>query len=306
MDIRFTEGIKSLYGSGMAEYSENCPLSNISTFKIGGNCDILVYPKNVYALKKIIELARQTNTPFAVFGRCSNVLFSDKGYSGAVICTTKMKSISRKGFFVTAECGVLLNDVSRFCMKSSLAGFEFGYGIPGTVGGAVYMNAGAYEHSVSEILTKCSYYSISTGQVYTLEKSQLDFSYRHSIFSGDEDKIILEATFELKQGDADEIKAQMDDYMSRRRSKQPLEYPSAGSVFKRCAGHFTGKLIEDLGLKGFSVGGAMVSTRHAGFIINYDNATAADVKALVEYIIEKVKDKYGLTLEREVIYFGEE
>lgn len=306
MNIRFTEGIKSLYGSGMVEYHENHPLSNISTFKIGGNCAMLVYPKNIYALKQIIELAKDTCTPFAVFGRCSNVLFSDKGYSGALICTTKMKSISRKGFEVTAECGVLLNDLSRFCMKAALAGIEFGYGIPGTVGGAVYMNAGAYEHSVSEIITECSYYSISAGEVFTMKNSELDFSYRHSIFTNDSDKIILEATFLLNGGDADVIKAQMDEYMSRRRSKQPLEYPSAGSVFKRCEGHFTGKLIEDLGLKGFSVGGAMVSTRHAGFIINYQNATACDVKELIDIIVLKVKEKYGLELVREVIYFGEE
>lgn len=306
MNIRFTEEIKALDSLGLVEYHEDYPLSAISTFKIGGNCAMLVYPKNINALKGVISLAKEEQIPFAVFGRCSNVLFSDKGYSGVIICTTKMKSISRKGREITAECGVLLSDISRFCMKSSLAGFEFGFGIPGTVGGAVYMNAGAYEHSVSEILKECSYYSVSTGEVCTLTNEELDFSYRHSIFTNDSDKIIIEATFNLENGNEQEIKAQMDDYMSRRRSKQPLEYPSAGSVFKRCEGHFTGKLIEDLGLKGFTVGGAMVSERHAGFIINYENATADDVKKLVLIICDKVKEKYGLELVREVIYFGEE
>ena len=306
MDIRFVEAIRNLANVGLVEYSENRPLSEISSFRIGGNCKMVVYPKNAEALKKTVEAACSTNTRFAVFGRCSNVLFSDNGYSGVIICTTKMNSISKDGMEVTAACGVSLYEITSFCMRNGLSGFEFGYGIPGTVGGAVYMNAGAYEHSVSEILTKCSYYDVNTREIVTLESNQLDFSYRHSIFSGDEGKIILEATFRLMPGDSEAINAQMQDYMSRRKSKQPYDQPSAGSVFKRCEGHFTGKLIEDLGLKGFSVGGATVSERHAGFIVNKDyNATAEDVMKLVDIIVERVKDQYGLTLEREIIYFGD-
>ncbi len=301
----FIEKLREFSQNNLVEYGENQSLAAISTFKIGGTCDVLIYPKCAEGLFKVIELAKSTGTPFAVFGRCSNVLFSDYGYRGAIICTTKMKSIKKEGDLIVAECGVLLNDLARYCMTEGLSGMEFGYGIPGTVGGACYMNAGAYEHSVSEVLTGCKYYSIKEDKVYSLTNDEMKLSYRHSVFSGDEDKIILEASFRFGSGEPAEIKAQMDDYMGRRRSKQPLEYPSAGSVFKRCEGYFTGKLIQDLGLKGYSVGGAMISPKHAGFIINYENATAEDVKKLIDEIIQKVHDEYGLTLQREVIYFGD-
>lgn len=305
-DNRFIEGVRSLSASGVLEYTEGADLSKISTFQIGGECRIVVYPKSVYALKKVIQLALDTKTPYGVFGRCSNVLFSDNGYSGALIITTKMKGISRKGAMITAECGVLLNDLAKFAMRSCLSGGEFMFGIPGTVGGAVYMNAGAYEHSISEIIKTCTYYSISEGKVLTYTKDEMELGYRKSIFMHDSDKVILEASFEFPESkSSEEIKLQMDDYMSRRRSKQPLEYPSAGSVFKRCEGYFTAKLIDEAGLKGKMAGGAMVSTKHAGFIINYKDAKAADVLHLVDFIKKTIAERNNLELECEIIYFGD-
>lgn len=306
VDNKFIEAIRSLSASGVLEYTENAELSGISTFKIGGACRIIIYPNNSYGLKKVIQTAEETATDYAVFGRCSNVLFADKGWNGAIIVTTKMKAISRKGGAITAECGVLLNDLAKFAMRSGLSGGEFAYGIPGTVGGAVYMNAGAYEHSVSEIIKTCTYYSVKEKKVMTLEGHEMEFGYRKSIFMGDNDKIILEATFEFPQRKPSaEIKAQMEEYMSRRREKQPIEYPSAGSVFKRCQGHYTGKLIEDAGLKGRMAGGAMVSVKHAGFIINYNNATAKDVLYLIDLIKKIIAEKNNVELECEVIYFGD-
>lgn len=306
VDNRFIEAVRSLSASGIVEYTENTELSTISTFKIGGQCRIVVYPKSSYGMRRVIEAARENNTPYAVFGRCSNVLFADKGWSGALIVTTKMKSISRKGATITAECGVLLNDLAKFAMRSGLSGGEFAYGIPGTVGGAVYMNAGAYEHSVSELIKTCTYYSVKENKVMTYEGHEMNFGYRKSVFMENSDSIILEATFEFpERKPQEEIKAQMEEYMSRRREKQPIEYPSAGSVFKRCQGHFTGKLIEDAGLKGKMAGGAMVSVKHAGFIINYKDATAADVLYLIDMIKKIIAEKNNVELECEVIYFGD-
>jgi UDP-N-acetylmuramate dehydrogenase len=306
IDNRFIEGVRSLSASGVLEYTLGASLSKLSTFQIGGKCSVVVYPKNSYALKQIIDLAINTDTPYGVFGRCSNVLFSDKGWSGALIVTTKMKGISRKGSVITAECGVLLNDLSKFAMRSGLSGGEFMFGIPGTVGGAVYMNAGAYEHSVAEIISSCSVYSIKENKVINYTRDEMELGYRKSVFMHDPDKIILEATFDFPQSKPmDEIKAQMDDYMSRRRSKQPLEYPSAGSVFKRLEGYFTAKLIDEAGLKGRMAGGAMVSTKHAGFIINYKDAKAEDVLYLINVIKKTIAEKYGLNIECEIIYFGD-
>ncbi len=306
VDNRLTEAVRSLAASGVLEYTEDGNLSEISTFRIGGKCKLIIYPKNFYALRQIVELAISTESDYAVFGRCSNVLFADKGWDGALILTTKMKGISRKGSAITAECGVLLSDLSKFAMRSGLAGGEFMYGIPGTVGGAVYMNAGAYEHAVSELITSCTYYSVSENKIVTLGNAEMEFGYRKSVFMHDTDKIILEAVFDFPEKKSmEEIKAQMDDYMSRRRSKQPLEYPSAGSVFKRCEGYFTAKLIDEAGFKGRMAGGAMVSTKHAGFIINYKDAKAADVLYLIDQIKKTIAERNNLNIECEIIYFGD-
>ncbi len=301
----FLEGIRDFSNRGLIEYSLDQELSKISSFKIGGKCKVVVYPKNAHALLEVIQFAVANNAPYAIFGKCSNVLFSDNGWDGVLIVTTKMKSISRKGSVIIAECGVLLNDLSKFVMRSCFTGAEFMFGIPGTVGGAVYMNAGAYEHSVSEIIKSCTYYSISENKINKITNDEMSFGYRKSIFMNDPDKVILEAEFEFSETKSEEeIKSQMDDYMSRRRSKQPLEYPSAGSVFKRCPGYYTSKLIDDAGLKGRMVGGAMVSVKHAGFIINYKEATASDVLNLINIIKKTIAEKYGLDIETEIIYFG--
>ncbi len=301
----FKEGILSLCGSGMVEYAENVMLADISTFKIGGKCRLVVYPKSSYALRRVLLLAKESSVDFAVFGRCSNILFSDDGWHGVLIITSKMFSISRRENRISAECGVRVGDMAKYAQKAALSGCEFMYGIPGTLGGAVYMNAGAYEHSVSDVIVSASYLSLDDMNVYKLEKEEMQLSYRESVFAHNKNMIITEATFELEKKDPDEIKATMDDYMSRRRRKQPLDYPSAGSVFRRPEGYFAGKLIEDCGLKGKMYGGAMISVKHAGFIVNNDNAKASDVLYLIDLVKRSVMEKFGVEMKTEIIFFGD-
>lgn len=271
-----------------------------TSFKTGGNADILINPKDNEAVKAVLTFAKENDTPLTVVGNSSNMLVSDDGIKGIVIKTAGgLNDISLSGNIITAGAGVSLAGLCIFALDNSLSGLEFAYGIPGTVGGAVYMNAGAYGGEIKDVL-KCVTH-ITPGLI-TEQKSvgELSLSYRHSFYSDNDGYFILNAQFELQKDDPKLIKERMDDFLSRRKSKQPLEYPSAGSTFKRPEGYFAGKLIEDCGLKGYRIGGAMVSEKHAGFVINYDNATTEDILNLITYIQKTVKEKTGVTLETEV------
>ena len=283
------------------EYKTNESLATHCTFKIGGNADFWILPKTYTAAKDIIFAANESNVRCTVIGNGSNILFSSEGYRGAVICTSKLCGISVKGKEISCKAGTPLSRLAASAIKSSLTGLEWAYGIPGSVGGAVYMNAGAYEGEISAVLKESEYFDPSDGRIKTLTNAEHSFSYRHSVFIGSP-YVILKSVFALNSGDAVEIKAKMDELMAKRREKQPLEYPSAGSVFKRYPGFYTARLIDEAGLKGYRIGGAEISTKHAGFIINTGGAISDDVLSLVELIKEKIYKLYNIKIETEIRY----
>lgn len=286
------------------EYVLNEPMSRHTTFKIGGNADLFVSVKNIEQLKLVVALTKEFNLQYFILGKGSNLLVSDKGIKGIVISLDGFDDITVDGDTLLCGAGVSLRAACLAAQKASLSGLEFAYGIPGTVAGALYMNAGAYGGEMSQVVV--------TATVINSDAKELDFSlsdmnlgYRTSVFKNT-DLIITSVRFKLKRGNADEIKSAMDDFFSRRRDKQPLEYPSAGSTFKRPEGYFAGALIEQNNLKGVSVGGAQVSEKHAGFIINTGGATCEDVLNLIKQIQDTVKAADGVDLEPEVIFVGRE
>lgn len=282
----------------------NEPMKNHTSFKIGGPADYFVCVKNAEQLTAVVKKAKELNIPFFILGKGSNLLVSDKGIEGVVICLNNLCEIKASGNRITAGAGVTVANLCRAALENSLTGLEFAYGIPGTVGGGLYMNAGAYGGEMSQVVKKATVLK-ENGEIAVLDISEMNLGYRTSIFKT-EKMIILSVEFELSNGNREDIKANMENYFAKRKDKQPLEYPSAGSTFKRPEGHFAGALIENNGLKGFSVGGAKVSEKHAGFVINYDNATANDVKKLVEEIQKIVKEKNNVDLETEVVFTGRE
>lgn len=271
-----------------------------TTFRIGGPADYFITATNIEQLSSILKLCKEYEIPFMLLGNGSNLLVDDKGLRMAVIrLAGEFKEITHNENTVTCGAGASLARLCTYSMQNSLKGLEFAFGIPGTVGGAVFMNAGAYGGEMKDVLTSVTHLT-PEGEIVTVSADTLDLGYRHSIYKNN-GCIILSADFKLEAGEKDEIKALMDDIMNRRVTKQPLEYPSAGSVFKRPEGAFAGALIEQCGLKGLTVGGAQVSTKHSGFIINIGGATCSDVCNLVEKIQQIVKDETGFTLEREII-----
>ena len=284
---------------GRLTFRADLPLSSVSTFKIGGNASYGIYPLSADELASVCTLCRSFSIPFVVVGNASNILFDDSGYEGAVIFTTKLNGMKIDGKELYAECGVSVTHMASAVCKAGLSGLEFAYGIPGTVGGAIYMNAGAYGGEFKDVVKSVTYYDIEADEFCTCDLDGCRFGYRESSFQ-DGNRIILSMTAILTPCEADVSVAKMEDYMQRRKDKQPLSFPSAGSVFKRYPGYFTGQLIEEAELKGFSIGGAQVSEKHAGFIINKDNATCADVIALIEHIKSVIKDRVGIELECEV------
>ncbi len=283
------------------DFEKNASLAEHSTFKIGGLADYVAYPKTESAFCALVDYLNDEMYKYVVIGNGSNILFSDDGYRGVVIFTKHLNKIRKNGNAVYAECGVSLSKLSLYAQKNSLTGLEFAYGIPGSVGGAVYMNAGAYGGQISDVLQSSSYFDFDISKRCVLYKSAHRFDYRKSIYM-DNNNVILSANFELKKGNPDEIKEKMDLYLASRKEKQPLEFPSAGSTFKRCGGRFTAQLIDEAGLKGLSVNGAMVSQKHAGFIVNTGGASSADVIELIQIVKEKIFEKYGLKIEEEIKY----
>ncbi len=278
------------------------PMKKHTSFKIGGVADIFIKVKSVQELQYIIEVAKKENILVTIIGNGSNLLVKDNGIRGIVIMLN-MDKIEIEDTIVTVEAGVKLGFLAQKLLKEELTGFEFAAGIPGSIGGAVRMNAGAYGGEMKDIIveTKCL---TPSGEIVTLSNEEQEFSYRHSIFMENR-YIVLETKIKLQKGNKDEIKAKMDDYAQQRKEKQPISLPSAGSTFKRGTDFVTAKVIDECGLKGFSIGDAQVSTKHAGFVINNGNATAEDVLRLIEHVQKVVLEKKGKKIELEIEVLGE-
>jgi len=279
-------------------------MSEYIYFKVGGPVDILLTPNNVQQLKGTITICKEEKIPFYVIGNGSNLLIKDGGIRGVVIRLCELNKIKREGNEITAECGALLKDVSTEATAGALAGFQFACGIPGSVGGAVFMNAGAYDGEISFVIEKAEVLD-DNQEIIVLSKEELNLGYRQSLVMQKE-YVVLSATFSLTPGDKEVIQDRVNHLTTRREDRQPLEYPSAGSTFKRPEGHFAGKLIEDAGLKGFTIGGASVSTKHAGFVINNGNGTAKDVLDVIYHVKDEVKKQFGVDLYPEVRILGED
>ena len=282
----------------------NEPMSKHTTFRIGGPADYFVCPENIEEVQKVVCLCNEMDMPFYLLGNGSNLLVGDKGYRGVIIRLYKqMDKIEVSGTKIKAQAGALLVKVANEACKNGLTGLEFAGGIPGTLGGAVVMNAGAYGGEMKDVLEEVTVLT-KEGEILTLNKEELELGYRTSII-GRKGYIALEVVLRLKEKNADEIRAYMNELREKRVTKQPLEYASAGSTFKRPEGHFAGQLIEQAGLRGFQVGDAQVSEKHCGFVINRGQATAKDVMDLMREVSAKVEEKFGVTLEPEVKRLGE-
>lgn len=282
----------------------NHPLKSYTYTRLGGNADLFVMPATYEQVQDVVKLADKEDVPFTLLGNGSNLIIKDGGIRGIVMYLGNLNQIKTEGTKVIAQSGARIINVSREAYASELTGLEFACGIPGSVGGALFMNAGAYGGEVKDVLESTTVVD-RHGEIHLIRASDLDLDYRTSNID-DNGYIVLEATFSLKNGNSDDIKAIMDDLTFKRESKQPLEYPSCGSVFKRPPGHFAGKLIQDSGLQGKMIGGAQVSLKHAGFIVNKNECTAQDYLDLIHFVQETVKEKYGITLEREVRVIGED
>lgn len=279
------------------------PMAGHTTFRIGGPADCFLQPENEEQLIQVQRYLGKVGLPFFVLGNGSNLLVSDAGYRGVIIQVgRKMSAIEVEGCTIKAQAGATLAQVAKAALEHGLTGLEFASGIPGTVGGGVVMNAGAYDGELSQVVARVHVVN-SEGEIMELDNETMEFGYRTSAIKNTS-LAITEVQFELSEGDKEQIREKMEDYTSRRREKQPLEYPSAGSTFKRPKGFFAGKLIMDAGLRGYQKGGARVSDKHCGFVINTGDATAEDVRNVIWEVQERVKEKFHVTLETEVIFLG--
>ena len=282
---------------------ENEDMSRHTTFKTGGPASLFISPADISQLEKVVEVLRRISEDFFILGNGSNILVSDKGFDGAVISLKRFSDIELKGDnTVIAGAGALNSAIASFARDNSLTGFEFAAGIPGTIGGAMIMNAGAYDGEMKQVTRAVTVLS-PKGEVMVLDNSTMEFGYRTSAIKG-RGYIVLSVELSFEKGDKQAISDKMAELAARRRDKQPLEFPSAGSTFKRPEGYFAGKLIEDAGLRGYSVGGAAVSDKHCGFVINKGGATSSDIYRLIQDVKEKVLEASGVELEPEVIMLG--
>lgn len=281
------------------------PMSRHITFRVGGPADFFVTPKTKEEVRDMIRVCKEEKMPYYIIGNGSNLLVSDQGYRGVIIQIYKeMNEVTVEGDMIKAQAGALLSGIAAKALGAELTGFEFASGIPGTIGGACVMNAGAYGGEMKDVLESVTVLT-DEGEIQELERDELELGYRTSVIAK-KGYIVLGAVLKLEHGDGEKIKACMDELKEKRVTKQPLEYPSAGSTFKRPEGHFAGKLIEDAGLRGFQVGGAQVSEKHCGFVINRDHATATDIMELMRQVQIRVKENSGVDLEPEVKRLGDE
>ena len=282
---------------------EKEPMKKHTTFRIGGEADCFVCVENTLQLKEVQAYLQGLQIPYYVLGNGSNLLVSDEGYRGVILeIGDKMSDIRVEGNCIVAQAGALMSKIAHVALEHGLTGFEFAAGIPGTIGGGVVMNAGAYGGELKDVITTVEVIN-RDGEILLLDNAAMEFGYRTSILKK-QPYIVTEVKIALQEGAGENIKATMDDLGKKRREKQPLEFPSAGSTFKRPEGHFAGALIMNAGLRGFQVGGAQVSEKHCGFVINKGNATAEDVKELIKQVQKEVKTQFGVDLEPEVIFLG--
>lgn len=281
------------------------PMSRHTTFRVGGPADFFVTPKAKEEVRDVIRICKEAGMPYYIIGNGSNLLVSDAGYRGVIVQIYKeMNEVKVEGDLVKAQAGALLSGIAAKALGAELSGFEFASGIPGTIGGACVMNAGAYGGEMKDVLESVTVLT-GEGKIIELGRNELELGYRTSVIAK-KGYILLGAVLKLERGDGEKIKTYMDELKEKRVTKQPLEYPSAGSTFKRPEGYFAGKLIEDAGLRGFQVGGAQVSEKHCGFVINRDHATAADIMELMRQVQIRVKENSGVDLEPEVKRLGDE
>lgn len=302
MNTAFEDFIKEVTDEGNVLYKE--PMSRHTTFQVGGEAECLIDIASEEVLVKLLKYLNIIEIPYFILGNGSNLLVSDKGYDGVILrIGNKMSGIKVEGDRITAQAGALLSRVAKTAYEHSLTGLEFASGIPGSLGGAIVMNAGAYDGEMSRVVETVKVMN-KEGEIMVLDNESMEFSYRNSIIRN-RPFIVLEAVLRLQPGEQSEIKNKMDDFAERRREKQPLEYPSAGSTFKRPEGYYAGKLIMDAGLRGYRIGSAQVSEKHCGFIINLGNAEASDIFELIQEIQERVKNQFDVSLERELVILGE-
>ena len=308
---KLEEKLKEVMTSERGNFRFMEPMKRHTTFRIGGPAAVFISPGSEEELREVLNLLKEENIPWTILGNGSNLLVSDEGFKGAVISMSEgwaysgvLREDEKAGkTLIRAGAGELLSRTARLAMECSLTGMEFASGIPGTIGGALVMNAGAYGSEICNVLSRAKVMT-TEGEILELPAEELELGYRTSCIPK-KNYIVLEAVIELKKGSADSIKAVMDDLKEKRVSKQPLDRPSAGSTFKRPEGHFAGKLIMDAGLRGFQVGGAQVSEKHCGFVVNAGGATAEDVLNLVKAVQKKVQDEFGILLETEIKFLGE-
>ncbi len=299
-----TENINLLFNSAIemgCKAYKNEKLCNHISFKVGGPCPLLIEPKNEEQLTEVLKLIKEFDVPYTILGNGTNVLVLDEGIDKVVVkIGDEMTKLTLEGEdVICSSAGTKVVTLCKFALENSLSGLEFAYGIPGTCGGAVFMNAGAYGGEVKDVISEITYLTPQL-ELKTMPVEEAKLSYRHSVFK-ENGCIVVSAKFKMRKASKEEIKAAMNDFLSRRKDKQPLEYPSAGSTFKRPEGYFAGALIEQCGFKGKTLGGAQISDKHAGFLINKNNATAKDILDLIDLTQETVKKETGVTLEPEVI-----
>lgn len=294
--------LEEIVGKDKVKYNEK--MSKYTTMRVGGPCDCIVFPDEISKIKEVIDFCKNENITFFVIGNGSNLLVKDEGIHGVVIkLGHRFSKIELDGEYILAYAGATMPTLSQLAKKNSLKGLEFACGIPGTIGGGVKMNAGAYGSQISDILYEVTYMD-EKEEIKTIKNKDCSFGYRKSIFTINPNYVILSAKFKLERGNIDEIENKMKENSLARKAKQPLEYPNFGSVFKRPEGYFVGKLVDDAGLRGYKIGGAQVSTKHTGFIVNVDNAICKDVLDLIGYVQTTVYNKFNVKLTPEVIIIG--
>ena len=294
--------LEEIVGKDKVKYNEK--MSKYTTMRVGGPCDCIVFPDEISKIKEVIDFCKNENITFFVIGNGSNLLVKDEGIHGVVIkLGHRFGKIELDGEYILAYAGATMPTLSQLAKKNSLKGLEFACGIPGTIGGGVKMNAGAYGSQISDILYEVTYMD-EKEEIKTIKNKDCSFGYRKSIFTINPNYVILSAKFKLERGNIDEIENKMKENSLARKAKQPLEYPNFGSVFKRPEGYFVGKLVDDAGLRGYKIGGAQVSTKHTGFIVNVDNATCKDVLDLIGYVQTTVYNKFNVKLTPEVKIIG--
>lgn len=294
--------LEEIVGKDKVKYNEK--MSKYTTMRVGGPCDCIVFPDEISKIREVIDFCKNENITFFVIGNGSNLLVKDEGIHGVVIkLGHRFSKIEIDGEYILAYAGATMPALSQLAKKNSLKGLEFACGIPGTIGGGVKMNAGAYGSQISDILYEVTYMD-EKEEIKTIKNKDCSFGYRKSIFTINPNYVILSAKFKLERGNIDEIENKMKENSLARKAKQPLEYPNFGSVFKRPEGYFVGKLVDDAGLRGYKIGGAQVSTKHTGFIVNVDNATCKDVLDLIGYVQTTVYNKFNVKLTPEVIIIG--